>query len=99
MCYNAAAATELNRQTRERENAMVYLYGSKPGNERMLVAIFDSEAQLLSYVRWATLQVRDDGSRKFEQGSVLSGYSQFDYDHVQPAGEPDVPHSPTPNML
>ena len=34
---------------------MCYLYASKPGVERKLVATFDSDAQLLAYVGWATL--------------------------------------------
>ena len=37
---------------------MYYLYGSRPGVPRRLVATFDSEEQLLAYVRWATLSER-----------------------------------------
>ena len=80
---------------------MVYLYGSKAGVERKLVATFDSEPQLLAYVRWATLQENPDGTRKFEQGSPLVGYT--DYEHSDtPLTEEDpteVAHNPTPSML
>jgi len=34
---------------------MYYLYGTKAGTARRLVATFSSEQQLLAYVRWATL--------------------------------------------
>lgn len=53
---------------------MYYLYASKPGVSRKLVATFDSEAQLLAYVGWATLAKNPDGTSKFEQGSALAGY-------------------------
>ena len=38
---------------------MHYLYGSKPGVPRKLVATFSSEQQRLAYVSWATLSVHD----------------------------------------
>ncbi len=47
---------------------MSYLYGSKTGAPKKLVATFDSEEQLLAYVRWATLSERD-GVRQFERGA------------------------------
>ena len=57
---------------------MRYLYGSKHGGGKKLAATFDSEQQLLAYVRWATLQEtgKHDGltEGKFEQGSALAGY-------------------------
>jgi hypothetical protein len=42
------------------EVLVYYLYGSKPGSSRKLVATFGSEQQLLAYVRWATLQQTPD---------------------------------------
>ena len=42
---------------------MYYLYGSKPGVPRKLVATFGSEQQLLAYVRWATLLEKEDALR------------------------------------
>ncbi len=81
---------------------MHYLYGSKPGVERRLVATFDSEAQLLSYVGWATLTTHADGTRKFEQGSALAGgYNRFDRS-TAPLTDEDataVVHNPSPSML
>ena len=50
---------------------MHYLYGLKDGEAKRLVATFDSQQQLLAYVRWATLKQNDDQSFKFEQGSPL----------------------------
>ncbi len=80
---------------------MHYLYASKPGVDRKLVATFDSEQQLRAYVRWATLQQNVDGSSKFEQGSPLVGYSHWEHSPVPLApDEPaDVPHNPSPSML
>jgi hypothetical protein len=79
---------------------MHYLYGSRPGAPRRLVATFDSEAQLLAYVRWATLS-EHDGARKFEKGSSLAG-SQG-YNHAsEPLTNDDaaaVDHNPSPSML
>lgn len=80
---------------------MYYLYGSKPGVERRPVASFDSEQQLLSYVRWATLKENADGTFKFEQGSVLVGFTGYSYGG-EPAAEgadPELPHNPSPSML
>jgi hypothetical protein len=54
---------------------MYYLYGSKPGIPRKLAATFDSEQQLLSYVRWATL-ARTGDVYKFEQGIALVGFQR-----------------------
>ena len=51
---------------------MCYLYGSKKGVARKLVATFDSEPQLLAYVRWATLTPAGQQAGKFEQGERLS---------------------------
>jgi hypothetical protein len=79
---------------------MYYLYGAKAGGEKSLKATFDSEQQLLAYVRWATLS-ESGGKTKFEQGSPLVGCHSWSY-----AGEPEtdddpelVDHNPTPSML
>ena len=79
---------------------MQYLYGSKPDVPRKLAATFDSEPQLLAYVRWATLSRQDD-RYKFEQKSALAGYQAFSHsDQAMTADDPDsVPHNPTPSML
>lgn len=80
---------------------MVYLYGSKPGTDLKLVATFDSEPQLRAYVRWATLRTNKDGTRAFEQASVLIGYSNFRHSK-EPLTNDDpsaVIHNPTPSML
>lgn len=79
---------------------MHYLYGSKRGVARKLVATFDSEQQLLAYVRWATL-AEDAGIYKFEQGSSLAGYQGWSHS-TQPLTDDDlaaVEHNPTPSML
>ena len=80
---------------------MHHLYGSKPGVDHKLVAVFDSEPLLLSYVNWATLKTNPDGTRKFEQGSVLSGFDCFEYSATPLTVEDDseVPYGPTPSML
>jgi hypothetical protein len=78
-----------------------YLYGSKRGVERRLVATFSSEQQLLAYVRWATLEASGDGAGKFEQGSSLAGYSNWK-SSAEPLTDEDatlVDHNPTPSML
>lgn len=79
---------------------MHYLYGSKPGVVRKLVATFDSEQQLLAYVRWATLSEKE-GHLKFEQGSPLVGYhawsSAAEPQTADDAGQ--VVHNPSPSML
>jgi hypothetical protein len=80
---------------------MHYLYGLKQGHDRKLVATFDSEAMLLSYVHWATLEEKPDGTCKFEQGSPLVGYTQFEH-AAAPLTEDDpqqVVHDPSPSML
>ena len=79
---------------------MNYLYGAKRGGSRNLVATFDSEEQLLAYVRWATLS-HEQGTFKFEQGSVLAGFQGWGFSR-QPMthDKPDqVVHNPSPNML
>lgn len=79
---------------------MYFLYGSKPGVIRKLVATFDSEQQLLSYVRWATLSEKAAVS-KFEQGSALASFSGWTHSN-QPLTEEDptsVDHNPSPSML
>lgn len=80
---------------------MRYLYAAKPGVPRRLVATFDSQPQLLAYVRWATLQSQGDRSGKFEQGSALAGYGSWE-ESDQPLTEEDaaqVVHNPSPTML
>lgn len=79
---------------------MHYLYGSKRGVPRELVATFDGEQQLLAYVRWATLS-EQGAVCKFEQGSSLAGYQGWSHSpepltQDNPAG---VEHNPSPNML
>jgi hypothetical protein len=79
---------------------MYYLYGSKTGAPSRLVATFDTEAQLRSYVRWATLSERD-GAFQFEKGSSLAGYHRFEFSE-EPRTDEDVSavdHNPTPSML
>jgi hypothetical protein len=80
---------------------MYFLYGSKPRVEKELAATFDSEQQLLAYVRWATLKTNPDGTAKFEQGSALAGYDRWEYGQdPHPLDDPaSVPHNPTPSML
>lgn len=80
---------------------MRYLYGSKRGAPWKLVGTFGSEAQLRSYVRWATLQETGPKTGKFEQGSVLAGYNAWE-ESDQPLTDDDateVTHNPSPNML
>jgi hypothetical protein len=79
---------------------MHYLYGSKRGVLRKLVATFDSEQQLLAYVNWATLS-HQNGVHKFEQGSSLSGYQGWSQS-PEPLTDDDpasVDHNPSPSML
>ena len=81
---------------------MHYLYASKPGVARKLVATFDSEQQLRAYVNWATLASHDDGTSKFEQGSALAGGYQRCEESAVPLtdeGPASVPHNPSPSML
>ena len=79
---------------------MHYLYGSKPGVPRKLVATFGSEQQLLAYVRWATLS-EQSGVHKFEQKSSLAGYTGWGAAEEPLTDEdPDaVDFNPTPSML
>jgi hypothetical protein len=68
---------------------------------RKLVATFDSEAQLLAYVGWATLSKGDDSASKFEQGSALAGYRGWEK-FATPLTDDDaiqVVHNPSPSML
>jgi hypothetical protein len=80
---------------------MHYLYGSKAGVERRLVATFSSEQQLLAYVRWATLESTSDRAGKFEQGSVLAGFNRWEEsaDALTDEDAGLVEHNPTPSML
>jgi hypothetical protein len=66
-----------------------------------LVATFDSEPQLLAYVRWATLEETGERSGKFEQGSVLAGYNRWEpsRDALTDEDYTAVEHNPTPSML
>jgi hypothetical protein len=78
-----------------------YLYASKSGVSRKLVATFDSEPQLLAYVGWATLKTNADGTAKFEQGSALAGYQRWEKSDTPLTGEDAAKalHNPSPNML
>jgi hypothetical protein len=80
---------------------MHYLYGSKKGVERRLVATFGSEQQLLAYANWATLKSFGERRGKFEQGSALAGYEAWERSTEPLTDEsPDeVVHNPSPNML
>jgi hypothetical protein len=80
---------------------MHFLYASKPGVQQRLVATFDSEQQLLAYARWATLESTGERAGKFEQGSVLAGFSGWE-NSAEPLTDEDatlVEHNPTPSML
>jgi hypothetical protein len=80
---------------------MHYLYASKRGGPRRLVATFSSEQQLFAYVRWATLQETGEREGKFEQGSALAGYVSWE-ESTEPLTDEDeeaVLHNPTPSML
>lgn len=80
---------------------MYYLYGSKTGVERRLVATFSSEQQLLAYARWATLESTGNRTGKFEQGSTLAGYNAWEEADAALTDEDAalVEHNPTPSML
>lgn len=80
---------------------MFYLYGSKPGTPRRLVATFDSGQQLRAYVGWATLGTKSDGSGKFEQGSALASYLRWEESSSALTDEDPqaVIHNPSPSML
>ncbi|REJ65732.1 MAG: hypothetical protein DWQ31_17495 [Planctomycetota bacterium] len=80
---------------------MHYLYGSKKGVDRRLVATFGSEQQLLAYVHWATLKDLGEHRGKFEQGSALASYEAWEHS-TEPLTDEDatnVVHNPTPSML
>jgi hypothetical protein len=80
---------------------MRYLYASKKGSPRRLVATFASEQQLRAYVRWATLKETGKQAGKFEQGSALASYDAWE-ESQQPLTEDDasaVVHNPSPSML
>jgi hypothetical protein len=78
-----------------------YLYASKKGGPLRLVATFDSEQQLLAYVRWATLEETGERTGKFEQGSVLAGYNRWEPSREPLTDDDDslVEHNPSPSML
>lgn len=80
---------------------MYYLYGSKGSGDRQLVATFDSQQQLLAYVRWSTLKATGERKGKFEQGSVLASYDRWE-ESSEALTDQDaslVDHNPTPSML
>lgn len=79
---------------------MYYLYGSRPRKAMKLVATFDTEEQLLSYVHWATVSIHDD-VRTFEKGSALASCDKHQHSS-EPLTDDDpgsVDHNPTPSML
>ena len=79
---------------------MHYLYGSKQGGPLQLVATFDSDQQLRAYVRWATVEMKNNRT-KFEQGSALAGFDAWEQ-ATESFPNDDVAavlHSPTPNMM
>jgi hypothetical protein len=80
---------------------MHYLYGSKTGGPKRLVATFASEQQLLAYVRWSTLEDLGDHRGKFEQGSALASYNAWEHS-TEPLTTEDADQAlfnPTPSML
>jgi len=80
---------------------MQFLYAYKRDQPRRLVATFDSEPQLRSYVRWATLQDLGNRRGKFEQGSSLAGYDRWE-SSPEPLNDDEataVTHNPSPSML
>jgi hypothetical protein len=80
---------------------MRYLYGSKLGGSRRLVATFNGQQQLLAYVRWATLESTGERSGKFEQGSALAGCQAWESSPVPLTDDDEtlVDHNPSPSML
>ena len=80
---------------------MHYLYGSKKGVDRRLVATFGSEQQLLAYVRWATLKSFGEQRGKFEQGSALVSYDAWEksIEALTDEDPDEVTYNPTPSML
>jgi hypothetical protein len=81
--------------------ALHYLYGIPPDSAPRLAATFDSEPQLLAYVRWATLEQAGPQEGKFEQGSALAKYSRWEKSLIPLTNEDptSVVHNPTPSML
>ena len=80
---------------------MHHLYGSKRGGAARLLATFDSEQQLLAYVRWATLESQGHQRGKFEQGSALAGCDAW-LKSIEPLTDDEATnalHNPTPSML
>ncbi len=80
---------------------MHFLYASKRGGGRGLVATFDSQQQLRAYVRWATLRETGKQAGKFEQGSALASYDAWEQSTF-PLNDDDasaVVHNPSPSML
>ena len=80
---------------------MFYLYGTKRAAPRRLIATFDTEEQMLAYIRWATLNENSDGTRRFEQGTPLTGFLNCEGSDEALNGDPVdlVPLNPTPSML
>jgi hypothetical protein len=80
---------------------MRYLYGSKNDAPSKLVATFDSEQQLLAYVRWATLMPAGNQAGKFEQGSALASYSSWEQSAtpLTDDNKHTIVHNPSPSML
>jgi hypothetical protein len=80
---------------------MHYLYGLKHVRPPSLVATFDSEQQLLAYVRWSTLESHGQQLGKFEQGSALASYDAWvsSVEPLTPEDPSGVSHNPTPSML
>lgn len=78
---------------------MYYLYGQKQGVDRQLIGTFDTEEQLLTYVVWATLFRRPDGTSRFAQGSALAGYQSWEKSSAPLTSEPPekVMHNPSPS--
>jgi hypothetical protein len=80
---------------------MHYLYASKPGVTCKLVATFDTEAQMLAYLSWATLKRNSDGTAKYEQGSALASYDRWNHSPTPLTNDDpeSVFHNPSPSML
>ncbi len=80
---------------------MHHLYGTKRGGAPRLVATFDSEQQLLAYVRWATLENQGHQRGKFEQGSALASCDAWvrSTEPLTDDSAEDALHNPTPSML
>lgn len=80
---------------------MYYLFGKRRNGQSELVAKFGSEQQLLTYVRYATLQTDEDGLCRFEQKTPLTGCIDYSTSREATTAEQamDVPFNPTPTML